>query len=105
MQTIIKYSDGTAEVWGTFDVTGVSISQAFGQVYRSTSTYSQTFPFTFASAPICFVDISSSGDWALWLITHKNATTVTTPTAYVGRSSSNTGVPVRFSYYAKGTLA
>ena len=100
----VKYSDGTVELWGEFDITGVNTSTTFGNVFRSSTTYSQTLPFTFASIPFCQVDISSPNDWALWKITHKNATTTTTSTVYVGRASSNTGIPVRFSYYVRGSL-
>ena len=101
----VKYSDGTVEIWGIRDVTSANTSTTFGSIYRSSVTYSFPFPFAFASAPACFVDISSPNDWALWVITHKNATTTTTPDIYIGRAASSTGIPVRFYYYARGVLA
>lgn len=100
-----KWSDGTAECWGNTTNTSVSITQAFGNVYRSTTTFKQSFPFTFADIPYCSVSIGSAGDWALWEISRYRANTTTTKEVYVGRASSNSGVSVTFSWYAKGKLA
>ena len=102
--TYYKYSDGTAECWGDYTESSVSTTTAFGNIYRSTKTYRQNFPFTFTEVPRCLCDISSSGDWALWKITHYKASTTQTPALYVGRAASNTGIPVTFTYYAKGKI-
>lgn len=99
-----KWSDGSVELWGR-STKNVNTTQAFGNIYRSTTTYRETFPFTFKTAPICSCAISSAGDWALWEITHYSASTTQTKAVYVGRASSNTGISVTFDWYARGVLA
>lgn len=66
--TYRKWSDGTAECWGTYITPSLALSRAYGSLYIHPSdsiTGGTAYPFTFTSAPKEFHTMKNANTWVM----------------------------------------
>lgn len=98
--TYRKWSSGLAECWckRSFDV---NISSSWGALYYGTAT-AFAYPFTFAEAPACVVDVEyGNNDVSLFIASSGKGTTTNTRPVMLCRTTTGT-VNCTLIYHAKG---
>lgn len=102
--TYRKWSDGTAECWGSVSVATGAANTADGGVYctGATDIASQTYPFIFTAVPVCCATAVGSTD-KCWLRTVDGTGSASqTPAFQVLRSTSGSADSVTVSLHALG---
>ena len=99
--TYRKWSDGTAECWGSRSIGNLASSAfaAWGSLVSATIT-AVDFPITFTAEPNLFSSLQSTGG-ALWL-TCDTPSTTSTGIGYAIRPTATTVNGVKIKYYAIG---
>lgn len=99
-----KWNSGFAECWGEHNCGTVSMTNAWGSMYESTSTYRATFPSGLFSAAPTYVSIEPSHNGSASFIERGNdaPTKTTTDAFFFVRPSSGTGSSMKVYVYANG---
>lgn len=97
-----KWNNGWAECWATINKSSVPMTQQWGGVYESTSTYYFTYPFTFAERPWWVVSANESSGGVL-SIEAEGSDSSTTRTANFRFTRGTSGTQsITYSCYAFG---
>lgn len=98
-----KWSDGTAECWGSLPATiDFDGTDAGGVLYATKAEWSAAYPAgLFASAPVC--QIMPDSAISLWMTTSTAGTGAQTPGVKFHKTTQKTGVAVTMHVTARGT--
>lgn len=98
-----KWSDGTAECWGSLPATiDFDGTDAGGVLYATKAEWSAAYPAElFASAPVC--QIMPDSEISLWMTTSTAGTGAQTPSIKFYKTTQASGVPVILHVTARGT--
>lgn len=96
-----QWSDGQVELWGTFTISNVACTTALGNMYRTGSFSSPSFPFTVKN-PVVTASYESTGYGAmLWPTTVSSSSAP--PSYYLIRPTSATIASGQIHFYVRGT--
>lgn len=98
--TYKKWSDGEAELWGSYTVSTVDCSTALGGMYRTTTLSPGSFPFTVYDPNVVASYESDGYGSILWAST--TATTSNLPNYYLLRPTSGTINSGKINFHVRG---
>lgn len=95
-----QWSNGTVELWGTYEISNMACATALGSMYRSNVFTIDPFPFTVYN-PNVTASYESDGYGAILWAT-STATTVQVPSYYLIRPTSTTIVSGKINFHVWG---
>ena len=97
----IKYSDGHMECYKTIIVTGINITNKWGNLYENGSAIQLgNFAQTFKERPT--VSLSKSDGQGCWVQVHDNISTTSAGRCYVASATNRSNASLTFEIIAKG---